>query len=455
MNSNIVQSSASASTVFALATAMGRGAVAIMRLSGPLTAEILVRLCGMLPKPREASLRKLWRDTGKERELLDQALVLWFPAPRSYTGEDSAELHLHASPAIIDIVADTLALYGAEPAQAGEFTKRAFMNGQVDLLQAEGIADLVEAETQAQRRQALEQTEGGLSSLYQGWAEKLREVLAFQEALIDFPDEDLPEEVETNLKNTVATLSQEMASHLDDHNRGERLRKGLVFAIVGAPNAGKSSLLNLLVDRDAAIVTEQAGTTRDAIEVRVVLGDVPVTLVDTAGLRETEDLIEAEGIRRAQKIAREADCVLCLTDISVAASQPETECDFWIRTKMDLMNVSRETLPDLKTDFEINAGRDFWISIKTGEGIDKLQAALSAKAKELTARQGPPPLTRTRHRLGITACLHHLQMAEQSEWAELRGEELRLAMQDLGRLTGNVGVEDLLDTIFSQFCIGK
>lgn len=441
-----ILSSSSTSTIFALATAAGRGAVAIMRISGPLTLQILEQLCNTVPKARQASVRQLWR-RGEQDELLDQALVIWFPGPKSYTGEDSAELHLHAGPAVIDAVADALAFYGARPAQAGEFTKRAFVNGQVDLLQAEGISDLVEAETQAQRRQALEQTEGGLSVVYQGWAQKLREVLAFQEALIDFPDEDLPEEVEENLKNTIQMLHQEMAEHLNDAGRGERLRRGLVFAILGAPNAGKSSLLNLLADRDAAIVTEQAGTTRDAIEVRVVLGDVPVILVDTAGLRETEDLIEAEGIRRAQKIGREADCVLCLTDASVDVWEPEVECDFWIRTKKDL-NVSRETL-DRKSN------ETLFVSVKTGDGIDHLKQVLAEKARFLTTRQGPPPLTRVRHRLGIEECVQHLGEAQRLDWPELRGEELRLAMQSLGRLTGTIGVEDLLDTIFSQFCIGK
>ncbi|CAI3941545.1 tRNA U34 5-carboxymethylaminomethyl modifying GTPase MnmE/TrmE (MnmE) [Commensalibacter communis] len=436
----------SQSTIFALATASGRAAVAIMRISGPLTFSILEKLCQTVPKVRQASVRQLWRRSDQD-ELLDQALVILFKGPNSYTGEDSAELHLHAGPAVIDAVADALVYYGAKPAQAGEFSKRAFLNGKVDLLQAEGISDLVEAETQAQRRQALEQTEGGLSIVYQGWAQKLREVLAFQEALIDFPDEDLPEEVEDNLKNTINSLHEEMKNHLNDAGRGERLRRGLVFAILGAPNAGKSSLLNLLADRDAAIVTEQAGTTRDAIEVRVVLGDVPVTLIDTAGLRETQDLIEAEGIKRAQKIGREADCVLCLTDASVDVSEPEVECDFWIRTKKDL-NVSRETL-------ERNDNKNLYISVKTGEGIDHLKQVLAERAKFLTARQGPPPLTRVRHRLGIEDCVQHLEEAQRLDWPELRGEELRLAMQSLGRLTGTIGVEDLLDTIFSQFCIGK
>lgn len=434
-------------TIFALATAMGRGAVAIMRLSGPLTYSILHRMCHQVPQPRLASVRKLWKIQEGQKELLDEALLLWFPGPNSYTGEDSAELHLHAGPAVVDAVAEVLVSYGAIPAQAGEFTKRAFLNGRIDLLQAEGIADLVEAETQAQRKQALEQTEGGLSDLYHGWAKQLREVLAFQEALIDFPDEDLPQEIEENVKRTIVDLHSEMIDHLNDQGRGERLRKGLTFAIVGPPNAGKSSLLNYLADRDAAIVTEQAGTTRDVIEVRVVLGDVPVTLVDTAGLRETEDEIEKEGIKRAYKIAQNADYVMCLMDAADKNDCPELSCDLLVRTKIDL-NVSRETLLS-------QSDKTVLISVKSGEGMDKFKSLLVQKTKELISRQGPPPLTRVRHRLGITECVQHLQKALEMEWAELRGEELRLAMQSLGRLTGAVGVEDLLDTIFGQFCIGK
>ncbi len=435
------------STIFALATAIGKSAVAIVRVSGPLTYLILQKMCSHVPQARFASVRKLWRIQGVQKELLDEALIIWFPGPNSYTGEDSAEFHLHAGPAVIDAVADTLVSYGAIPAQAGEFTKRAFLNGRIDLLQAEGIADLVEAETQAQRKQALEQTEGGLSHLYQGWAKQLREVLAFQEALIDFPDEDLPQEIEENLKVTIHNLYVEMTEHLNDQGRGERLRKGLVFAIMGAPNAGKSSLLNYLVDRDAAIVTEQAGTTRDVIEVRMILGDVPITLVDTAGLRETEDLIEKEGIKRAYRIAQNADYVMCLTDARDEIYYPELYCDLWVRTKVDL-NVSCETLMN-------SSDTTVFISVKTGEGMDKLRFLLAQKAKELTSRQGPPPLTRIRHRLGMTECVKHLQRAQEMDCPELRGEELRLAMQCLGQLTGVIGVEDLLDTIFSQFCIGK
>lgn len=435
------------STIFALATASGRGAVAIMRISGPLTKSILVSLCHKLPEPRQACVRKLRLKRLDSFEVLDHAMVLWLPGPNSYTGEDSAEFHLHAGPAVIDGVASALAYLGAKPAEAGEFTKRAFLNGRVDLLQAEGVADLVEAETQAQKKQALEQTEGGLSRIYEQWGQRLREILSYQEALIDFPDEELPEEMEVNLKKSIDALQQEMAEHLNDNNRGEKLRRGLIFVILGAPNAGKSTLLNVLSNKEAAIVTDQAGTTRDAIEVRLILGDAPVTLVDTAGLRETEDKIEKEGIRRAKKIARDADFIMCLTDASVAVEKPEFPCDLWIRTKNDL-NVSHETI-------SVNAQNQLYISTKTGENIKNLRDLLSSKVKELTACQGPPPLTRVRHRLGLLHCVEHLKRALVQEWPELRGEELRLAMQELGKITGKIAVEDLLDTIFSQFCIGK
>lgn len=288
-------------TIFALATGTGRAAIAIIRISGPGCGALLEAICRRaLPEPRRATLRSLWR----AEDLLDRALVLWFPAPHSYTGEDGAELHLHAGPAVIDAVAEALVSLGAYPAEPGEFTRRAFSNGRLDLLEAEGIADLVEAETQAQRRQALRQTEGALSTLYDGWAQRLRLILAQQEALIDFPDEDLPAEVEDVLLRELADLGLELRAHLAAGGPGERLRRGLVFAVIGEPNVGKSSLVNALAQRDAAIVSARAGTTRDALEIRVVLGDVPVTLVDTAGLRETVDEVEAEGVRRARSSCR-------------------------------------------------------------------------------------------------------------------------------------------------------
>ena len=427
-------------TIFALATGGGRAAIAVMRISGPECGIMLETLCrGARPVPRRATLHSLWRSD----DLLDRALVLWFPGPHSYTGEDSAELHLHAGPAVIDTVAEALILLGARPAEPGEFTRRAFIHGRLDLLEAEGIADLVEAETQAQRRQALRQTEGALSQLYDGWAQRLRLVLAQQEALIDFPDEDLPAEVEDTLLRELDGLKGEMDLHLAAGGPGERLRRGLVFAIIGKPNVGKSSLVNAIAQRDAAIVSALAGTTRDALEIRVVLGDVPVTLVDTAGLRETADEVEAEGVRRARRHAEQADLVVRVVDADSGADDA-----------VDAGDV-HELVVCNKIDQASAPPGIVGVSARTGAGLLDLVQLLSQHARALTAQGGTAPFTRARHRVGISEAAAHLADAARAHWPELRGEELRLAMRALGRLTGAVGVEDLLDTVFGQFCIGK
>ena len=300
-----------ADTIFAVASGAGHAAIAVMRLSGPDTRGILAALCGQVPPPRRLSLRRL-RD-------IDQAMVVWLPGPGSYTGEDLAEFYLHGGRSVLSGIADALVELGARPAEPGEFTRRAFLNGRMDLTEAEAIHDLIAAETEAQRRQALRQLDGALGTLYRGWANRLRLLLAQQEALIDFPDEDLPPEVEAQVQAELAALQQELSAHLNDNRRGERLREGLVFAITGAPNVGKSSLINALAERDVAIVSATPGTTRDALETRVVLGGVPVTLVDTAGLRETSDEIEAEGVRRALARAETADAVIEVMETGVKA----------------------------------------------------------------------------------------------------------------------------------------
>lgn len=421
-------------TIFALATGQGRGAIAIIRASGPGCASILAALAGALPKPRQTSLRFL-RHKG---ETLDHALILWFPGPHSYTGEDSFELHLHAGPAIIEAVSDALTDLGARPAEAGEFTKKAVQKGRLDLLQAEAIADLVEAETQAQRRQALRQADGALSQLYQNWADRLKAVLAQQEALIDFPDEDLPPEVEAALTRECQALLSEIEAHLHDE-RGEITRNGLTIVIAGAPNVGKSSLLNALSGEDAAIVTQQAGTTRDAISVDWMLDGIRLRLIDTAGLRETNDLIETEGIRRARHHVEKADLVLHLLGPGENHSTLAPG-EILLRTKTDLA-------PALPHELGINT--------LTTEGLTPLREKLREHLSALLAQRTAPPLTRARHRAGLEETRRHLLQAQSASWPELRGEELRLAMLSLGRLTGHVDTEALLDTIFSQFCIGK
>ena len=300
-----------ADTIFAVASGSGQAALAVMRVSGAASRGILASLCGRVPAPRRASFRRLRDVEGSE---LDQGMVVWLPGPGSYTGEDSAELYLHGGRAVLTGVADALVALGARPAEAGEFTRRAFLNGRMDLTAAEAVHDLVAAETEAQRRQALRQLDGALGTLYGDWAERLRLLLAQQEALIDFPDEDLPPEVEDQTIVELDALRCAVAAHLDDNRRGERLREGLVFAITGAPNVGKSSLINALAERDVAIVSATPGTTRDALETRVVLAGVPVTLVDTAGLRDTVDEIEAEGVRRARARAAAADLVIVVVE---------------------------------------------------------------------------------------------------------------------------------------------
>ncbi len=433
-------------TIFALSTGLGRAAIAVMRVSGAGSEALLHRLIGTLPGARHAALRRVWQDAGTRENLLDEALVLWFPGPQSYTGEDGFELHLHAGPAVIKAVAAALVDGGARPAEAGEFTRRAFMNGRMDLVEAEGIADLVEAETESQRKLALAQTDGALSRLYQDWAYRLKRVLAHQEALIDFPDEDLPPEVEQGLLDEIHSLIAAMQTHIQEGDRGERIRRGVVFAITGPPNAGKSSLLNWLADRDAAIVSPIAGTTRDAIEISGILAGVRVTFVDTAGLRETEDAIEAEGVKRALFHVKQADCVL---QMFAAGSEPQEifPASVLIGNKVDLGDVPHQVLgcPVMQ------------VSLETGQGLDQLKALLEQKVEALTASSssGAPLLTRARHKAGVKEACACLEAALQQDWPEMRGEELRLAMRALGRLTGHVGVEDLLDAVFGQFCIGK
>ena len=380
--------------------------------------------------------------------------MLWLPAPRSYTGEDVAELHLHGGRAVLEGVAEALIALGLRLAEPGEFSRRAFLNGRMDLLQAEAIGDLVAAETAGQRRQALRQMEGRLGEVYEDWSNRLAGVLAHQEALIDFPDEDLPPEVEAALIAAITTLAAEIAAHLADGRRGEKMREGLVFVVQGAPNAGKSTLVNALAGREVAIVSPWAGTTRDALEVHLVLGEAPVTLIDTAGLRETADPVEAEGVRRARARAGQADLILRLASVEApgdvaallaegaGAGGPVDGPPFLlIATKADLGPAPAEA--------------DLAVSARTGLGMAALHDRLSAFARAATAQAGPPPLTRQRHRALLAMAERHLDTALAEAAPELRAEELRLALSAIGGITGQVGVEALLDRIFGDFCIGK
>ena len=387
-----------------------------------------------------ASLRRL-RHGGL---VLDQALVLWFPGPASYTGEDSAELQLHGGPAVVAAVADALVALGARPAEPGEFTRRAFLHGKLDLTAAEGVADLIEAETEAQRRQALRQLEGGLEGRYQGWAGRLARLLARQETFIEFEDEDLPEGLDAAVAGDAAALRDELAAEIAGAARAEALREGLRIAILGAPNAGKSSLLNALAGREAAIVSPQAGTTRDVVEARAVIAGVPVVLADTAGLRETADAIEAEGVRRARAQGQSAELVLA---VFAADAAPDAET-------LALLEAGALAVVN-KADLAAPALAGIAVSARTGAGLPALRAALEAAVRARAGLSDVAGLTRPRHRAALADTIAALDTLPQAALPELRAEALRAAMRALGRLTGAVGVEAILDLVFSEFCIGK
>lgn len=372
--------------------------------------------------------------------------MLWFPAPRSATGEDIAEFHLHGSRAVLAAMARALGAFGLRLAEPGEFTRRAFLNGKLDLTQAEAIADLVAAETEAQRRQALRQLDGELGGLYRGWSRRLTRCLAHLEAAIDFPDEDLPSEIETRILVETEALLAEIERHLADEHRGERLRDGINVAIVGPPNAGKSSLLNRIARREAAIISPIAGTTRDVIEVAIDLQGYPVILADTAGLRDSADAIEQEGRRRALARAETAEIRLFVFDAAVpadacaAATWPGPDTVL-VANKIDLVSGDPPT-------------RAFAVSALTGKGIEQLLAELGERVAQAYSTE-VPVLTRARHRQALEEAAASLARSTAAVLPELRAEDLRLALRSLGRITGSVDVEDLLDVIFRDFCIGK
>jgi len=440
-------------TIFALASASGRAGVAVLRISGLQCVTVLQKVCGLAaaPEARRATLCDI-RDY-RSGEIIDHALILFFPAPHSFTGEDVVELHLHGGRAILNATLDVLcSLDGVRPAEAGEFSRRAFENGKMDLTEAEGIADMVDAETTAQRRQALRQMDGELGRLYAGWAERLAHNLAYIEAEIDFADEEIPPDLAVGRMDDVRALSREIAAHLNDAHRGERLRDGFTVALLGAPNAGKSSLLNALSRREAAIVDPTPGTTRDVIEVQLDLGGYPVSLADTAGLRESADTIESEGIRRALARAEQADLKLLVFDgsfypvLDPATLALQDDSSLLVINKTDRISVSYETdkMPQA-----------LYLSVKTGDGLAELSSQLIQEIEKRFVAAGQPSLTRARHRVALETSLDHLLRALEAPEVELCAEDLRLAIRSLGLITGRVDVEDLLDIIFSSFCIGK
>jgi len=492
-------------TIFALSSGRGPAAIAVIRISGPRAGEAIKTLGGRIPEPRKAGLARV-RDP-KSGDTIDEALVLWFPAPHSETGEDVAELQLHGGRAVIAATLAALCrVEGLRPAEPGEFTRRAFENGKLDLTAVEGLADLVMAETEGQRRQAFRQMKGLLGERAETWRQTLIQALALVEARIDFSDEtDVPENLVEPALRLVRELEGDIAAVLRDGAGGERLREGLVVAIAGPPNAGKSTVLNRIARREAAIVSPYAGTTRDVIEVHLDLGGLPVTLLDTAGIRDTDDPVEMEGVRRARERAAGADLVLWVVDASAAGGpadlarrdqgssqgsgspavcsvQPPT---WLILNKIDLIaiagknehgihkidsnelaksfNKHLKSLPKNKLTTRneykfIKTEHVLSLSASTGEGFERFLGQLLGYAKNFMAGAESALVTRERHRRVLEDTLAALQRALGSELAgreDLLAEELRTAAHALGRLTGRVDVEDILDVIFRDFCIGK
>ncbi len=443
-------------TIFAPATAAGRAAVAVVRVSGPATLSVVQALTGKPPKPRLAAVRKL-RHRGVE---LDEALVLRFEGPASYTGEDSAEFHVHGGRAVVEALLSALVDLGLRLAEPGEFTRRAFENGKLDLAQAEGVADLIDAETEAQRKQALGQVGGALSQRYERWRNLLVQSLAMLEAAVDFPDEDLPEEVAERAQPGLRTLSAELDTALADVSRGRRVRDGFRIALVGAPNAGKSTLLNGLVERDAAIVTDTPGTTRDVIEVPLVLGGYKVLIADTAGIRETADAIEAEGVRRARAWAEEADLRLWVVDgfhvkHTVKLEEAVRAGDWLVLNKADIAKASELDEAEQKWAGEgLNLVR---LSARSPDAVGAVRDALATHVAEALSGAEFPAATRLRHaeRLREAQTFLTRALSEVGLEVELAAEDVRLAARALEKITGRVDPEDVLGRVFSTFCIGK
>ncbi|MBD9593243.1 MULTISPECIES: tRNA uridine-5-carboxymethylaminomethyl(34) synthesis GTPase MnmE [unclassified Ensifer] len=437
-------------TIYALSSGSLPAGVAVVRISGGRTEAVLQALCGGAPTPRSATLRSIRSRNG---DVIDSGLVLYFRGPASFTGEDCAELQIHGGRAAVNALLEELSkLEGLRHAEAGEFSRRAFQNGKLDLVEVEGLADLIAAETEMQRRLAIEHSGGGQSKIYAGWAKRLTHARAMIEAELDFADEDdVPGSVSQRIWQDMSILSQEIAAHIADAPIAEIIRDGLKIVIAGAPNAGKSSLLNALAQRDIAIVTEIAGTTRDVLSVDLSLAGFSVKLYDTAGLRETDERVEQEGIRRAREIIERADLILLLAD---APDGFDVMSDF-----------PSDTTPVLRVGTKLDRGSDGWregaadvlVSTRTGEGMERLLDAIAAHLPDLSGRTSLSLPSRRRHVDSLRQAQRSIDdsLASQDLGLDIRAELLRLAGDAIGRITGRVDVENLLDVIFSEFCIGK
>ena len=442
-------------TIYALSSGPGISGVAVIRISGPDTKEVLLKLIsGELPKPRVATLKKI--NKINTNEIIDEGIILWFPGPQSYTGEDMAEFHVHGSRSVIEALHSSISsINGCRLAEPGEFTKLAFQNNKINLLKAESIGDLISSETEIQRRQAIKMITGDNNKIYNSWRKRLLKILSYTEAKIDFPEDDLPKDIDQKIKVEANLIKTEIIKKLDDQKIGERIREGFKIAIVGPANAGKSTLLNYLSKRKVAIVSEIAGTTRDVIETHLNIDGFPVIVSDTAGIRESKDEIEREGIKLALKKAEDAD-------LNIVLIEPKN-ADFagFLR---DLIN-DRSILVVNKSDLGIdNMILDFkkynpiYLSLKKEKNIDELILKIKERLNKLFIRSEDILITRERHRQHLEQCVSYLENFENkkdSEDFDKASEDLRLATRQLGMIVGKVDVEEILGSIFSDFCIGK
>jgi len=442
-------------TIYALSSGPGISGVAVIRVSGKNTAEVVKKLTNAkLPHPRVATLAKFNKNGTKE--LIDEGVIIWFPAPNSYTGENLAEFHVHGSRAVINAMHSAISkIKNCRLAEPGEFTKRAFQNGKINLLKAESIADLISSETEIQRKQALKIMSGKSADMFNSWREKLLKILSYVEAKIDFPDEGLPKKIITEVHKTSNTVLTEIKKTLDDQNVGERIREGFKIAIIGPPNSGKSSLLNYLSKRDVAIVSEIAGTTRDVIETHLNLDGYPVIVSDTAGIRSSKNEIEKKGIKLALKRAEDADLRLVIVS---AKNVDFTGVLKGLLTKNAILVVNKSDLIKGKLNSKFKKYEHVLISIKKDLNLNKLISKIKSKLKNKFTTTEDILITRERHRQNLINCVKHLEKFQKKKSAQdfdKAAEDLRLSTRHLGMIVGKVGVEELLDSIFNDFCIGK
>ena len=442
-------------TIYALSTGPGISGIAVIRVSGKKTGDVIKKITrNKLPNPREATRRKF--NYINTNELIDEGVLLWFPGPNSYTGEDLAEFHVHGSRAVINALHKTLSqIKNCRLAEPGEFTKRAFQNGKISLLKAESIADLISSETEIQRKQALKIMSGKSSDQFNSWRDKLLKILSHIEAKIDFPDEDLAKDILTNIQKTSDQVSSEIQKTLNDQKVGERIREGFKIAIVGPTNSGKSSLLNYLSKRDAAIVSEIAGTTRDVIETHLNLDGYPVVISDTAGIRESKNEIEKKGIKLALNRAEDADLKLVIIEAK--------NVDFKgvLKNLLDesaIIVINKSDLIKGKLNSKFKKYEHVLISIKKDLNLNKLISKIKNKLKNKFISSENILITRERHRQNLKNCVYHLQKFDErrtTSEVDKAAEDLRLATRHLGMIVGKVDVEELLGSIFNDFCIGK